>query len=70
MGQGAGSKPKPGCFQAMGQLDSTAVQPPHLDGERDVVRVARKRRGVALQIAIERQTLKPVFRLIGYRLWV
>ena len=27
-------------------------------------------RVVALQVAFERQTLKPVFRLIGYRLWV
>jgi hypothetical protein len=26
--------------------------------------------GVALQIAFERRTLKPVFHLIGYRLWV
>jgi hypothetical protein len=26
--------------------------------------------GVALQVAFERQTLKPVFHLIGYRLWV
>jgi hypothetical protein len=25
---------------------------------------------VALQVAFERQTLKPVFQLIGYRLWV
>jgi hypothetical protein len=25
---------------------------------------------VALQVAFERQTLKPVFHLIGYRLWV
>jgi hypothetical protein len=25
---------------------------------------------VALQVAFERQTLKPVFRLIRYRLWV
>jgi hypothetical protein len=24
---------------------------------------------VALQVAFERQILKPVFRLIGYRLW-
>jgi hypothetical protein len=24
---------------------------------------------VALQVAFERQTLKPVFHLIGYRLW-
>jgi hypothetical protein len=27
-------------------------------------------RGVALQVAFEKQTLKPVFHLIGYRLWV
>jgi hypothetical protein len=26
--------------------------------------------GVALQVAFERQTLKPVFQFIGYRLWV
>jgi hypothetical protein len=26
--------------------------------------------GVALQVAFERQTLKPIFHLIGYRLWV
>jgi hypothetical protein len=26
--------------------------------------------GVALQVAFERQILKPVFHLIGYRLWV
>jgi hypothetical protein len=25
---------------------------------------------VALQVAFERQTLKPVFHLIGFRLWV
>jgi hypothetical protein len=25
---------------------------------------------VALQVAFERQILKPVFHLIGYRLWV
>jgi hypothetical protein len=33
----------------------------------------RRRTGtllVALQVAFERQTLKPVFHLIGYRLWV
>jgi hypothetical protein len=27
-------------------------------------------RGVALQVAFERETLKPVFHFIGYRLWV
>jgi hypothetical protein len=30
----------------------------------------RAYRGVALQVAFERQTLKPVFHLIGFRLWV
>jgi hypothetical protein len=29
----------------------------------------RRPRGVALQVAFERQTLKPVFQLIGVRLW-
>jgi hypothetical protein len=27
-------------------------------------------RSVAAQVAFERQTLKPAFHLIGYRLWV
>ena len=27
-------------------------------------------RGVALQVEFERQILKPVFHLIGFRLWV
>jgi hypothetical protein len=27
-------------------------------------------RGIALQVAFERQILKPVFHLIGFRLWV
>jgi hypothetical protein len=30
----------------------------------------RTRRAVALQVAFERQILKPVFHLIGFRLWV
>jgi hypothetical protein len=30
---------------------------------------SRGARGVALQVAFERQTLKPAFHLIGYRLW-
>jgi hypothetical protein len=41
---------------------------------RDVVRVVQLgdgQRGVAaLQVEFERQTLKPVFHLIGFRLWV
>jgi hypothetical protein len=53
----------------MGQLDSMCSAPPH------ILRAAGTRpglpaRGVALQAAFERQTLKPVFHLIGYRLWV
>jgi hypothetical protein len=27
-------------------------------------------RDVALQVAFERQTLKPAFHLIGHRLWI
>jgi hypothetical protein len=32
--------------------------------------VTAQLRGEALQVAFERQTLKPVFQLIGYRLWL
>jgi hypothetical protein len=59
---------------AMGQLDSTCSAPPRqvpeelllLDGvlQRQVIQ------DVAVQVAFERQTLKPVFHFIGYRLWV
>jgi hypothetical protein len=38
--------------------------------ERTSTMMARMDRDVALQVAFERQTLKPVFHLIGYRLWV
>jgi hypothetical protein len=31
---------------------------------------SRTHRGVALQVAFERQILKPVIHLIGFRLWV
>jgi hypothetical protein len=31
---------------------------------------SRRRRCVAVQVAFERHILKPVFHLIGYRLWV
>jgi hypothetical protein len=33
-------------------------------------RVMSASRAVAVQVAFERQTLKPVFHLIGYSLWV
>jgi hypothetical protein len=40
------------------------------DGDKRLVVGAVQVRVVALQVAFERQTLKPVFQLIGYRLWV
>jgi hypothetical protein len=41
--------------------DSLAIEPHH---RLVIVHV------VALQVAFERRILKPVFHLIGYRLWV
>jgi hypothetical protein len=40
------------------------------DDEHRLLRPAQPLHGVALQVAFERRILKPVFRLIGYRLWV
>jgi hypothetical protein len=37
---------------------------------RSLLRPGEVAHGVALQAAYERQTLKSVFQLIGYRLWV
>jgi hypothetical protein len=56
---------------AMGQRDSTCRAPPreHWMAVRHMPSL-RHARSVALQVAFERQTLKPVFHLIGYRLWV
>jgi hypothetical protein len=64
----------------MGQLHSTCRAPPR---QHAVLRRRRfphrgelyaelrnASRVVALQVEFERQTLKPVFHLIGYRLWV
>jgi hypothetical protein len=63
----------------MGQLDSTCRAPPRT---RTLVRPGPARpkpsnhphrrlpRAVAPQVAFEKQTLKPGFRLIGDRLWV
>jgi hypothetical protein len=57
----------------MGQRDATCTDPHHAGyGSHayhhpavvDILLI------VALQAAFERQTLKPVFHLIGYRLWV
>jgi hypothetical protein len=63
---------------AAGTATATAVTP--VTSERRQLPVRRGRlahggvdplvRAVALQVAFERQTLKPVFQLIGYRLWV
>jgi hypothetical protein len=66
------------AFQAVGQLQS------HHGVERDVVHprlepelvkliprgLSLDHHGVALQVEFERQILKPVFHLIGFRLWV
>jgi hypothetical protein len=60
--------------QATGQLTSTCTAPTDDDVERFLIgrqhRRSRLPRVVAVQVAFERQTLKPVFHLIGYRLWV
>jgi hypothetical protein len=57
----------------MGQLDSTCRALPR--GERVrrldmVVERAAGPRAVVAHVAFERQTLKPDFQMIGYRLWV
>jgi hypothetical protein len=60
--------------QAMCKLDSrTYTAPPVVelgDDLRQRPLDAEAHLAVALQVAFERQTLKPVFHLIGYRLWV
>jgi hypothetical protein len=43
---------------------------PHLATILSMVSMMAGTHVVALQVAFERQTLKPVFYLIGYRLWV
>jgi hypothetical protein len=52
----------------MGQLDSTCRAPP-LSFSRKSCRTFLPR-DVALQVEFERQILKPVFQLIGFRSWV
>jgi hypothetical protein len=64
----------------MGQLDSMCRAPPQQvlcqrlvvvqEGVVVAHRLGAEVHDVALQAAFERQTLKPVFHLIGYRLWV
>ena len=60
----------------MGQLDfnvqrpTAVVQSVPCEQKRLQVPVLAQSLGVALQVEFERQTLKPVFHLIGYRLWV
>jgi hypothetical protein len=48
------------------QLDSQVVHNPTAVQDEDAVAA----HDVAVQVAFERQTLKPIFHLIGYRLWV
>jgi hypothetical protein len=57
---------------AMGQLDSTCRAPPRVMSVSRSEQAVRddNPRSVALQVEFERQILKPVFHLIGYRLWV
>jgi hypothetical protein len=50
----------PSCEERAEEADPGVLPSP--DGDM--------RRFVALQVAFERQTLKSVFHLIGYRLWV
>jgi hypothetical protein len=56
----------------MGQLDSTCRAPPRVMSVSRSEQAVRddNPRSVALQVEFERQILKPVFHLIGYRLWV
>ena len=58
----------PGAFQAMGQRWIRLVQPHRRAGH--ALQAPPQPLDVALQVVFERQTLKPVFHLIGYRLWV
>jgi hypothetical protein len=51
-----------------GQLDSNVQSP--TGGPPPLHLAQHQRHGVALQVAFEKQILKPVFHLIGYRLWV
>jgi hypothetical protein len=71
-------------LSAMGQGESTRLAPPHRSeqGKGGVAHAAAHLeeharasegdvfRGVALQVELERQILKPGIYLIGYRLWV
>jgi hypothetical protein len=56
---------KPGAFElCVNWIQQQLVQP-----RRECRREQQQHRGVALQVEFERQTLKPGFHLIGYRLW-
>jgi hypothetical protein len=55
-----------GVMQSDTQPDIRQALPPH---QRREVGVVRSDHGVALQVEFERHILKPVFHLIGYRLW-
>jgi hypothetical protein len=64
---------KPG--QALSSYGSTTgfnLYRPHRGAQRRVLRLLLdvRRLDVALQVEFERQILKPVFHLIGFRLWV
>jgi hypothetical protein len=63
--EGGGARFAVGCFF----LERNSVRPPGRP-HAPAARLGPRLRAVALQVAFERQTLKPVFHLIGYRLWV
>jgi hypothetical protein len=51
------------------RVNAPLVSAPHRVLANPPVLERLRRRDVALQVEFERQTLKPVFHLIGYRLW-
>jgi hypothetical protein len=68
---------KPGAFKLWGNWIRELAQPHQVASEAGELRAALeladdglRSRIVAVQVAFERQTLKPVFHLIGDRLWV
>jgi hypothetical protein len=57
-------------YRVMGQLDSNLQSPTALPPAAAAPAETGPAPGVALKVAFERRILKPVFHLIGYRLWV
>jgi hypothetical protein len=68
------ARPWPGDGTSLGGATGTLISPaPNPRSAASTAALAKPPAmplSVALQVAFERQTLKPVFHLIGYRLWV